>query len=289
MTSKTAFKEAGRKSRKLPQRKLRELLTASGLASRRKADQWLDQGRLTVNDQPVRPWARVTARDCIKLDGKVLTLSDSPQVSRVLAYNKPAGELCARSDRSSLSLVFDRLPALTHGRWISVGRLDLNSSGLLLFTNDGFLANRLMHPSSGIDREYSVRVTGKVTPEMLDRLRKGVELEDGPARFSDIRFAGGRGVNTWYHVTLMSGRKNEVRRLWASQNIRVSRLKRVRFGPVVVPARLSSGRLMRLKPCEVAALYRLVSLSPVGFRFSNSRLAAELATSRLLIPYPGLP
>lgn len=285
-----AGKKITHSSKDLPfEQQLHKWLARSGLASRRQANRWLEEGRLTVNGQVAPPWISVTRKDQIKLDGRLIALSESEPNSRILIYNKPSGMLCSRSDPQGRVLVFDQLPVLDSGRWVSVGRLDFTSTGLLILTNDGRLAHKLMHPSSGIDREYAVRVLGKVTDSMLDRLRKGVELDNGFARFSDVRFYGGEGANSWYHVTLMSGRKNEVRRLWDSQGIRVSRLKRVRFGPVVVPSVLSVGRLAEFKPYEVAALYRLVGLTPQGIAITRSKLASELPKSKLLIAYPGLP
>jgi 23S rRNA pseudouridine2605 synthase len=180
----------------------------------------------------------------------------------VLIYNNPEGEICSARDPEGRPTVFDRLPKLKGERWISIGRLDFNTAGLLLFSNDGELANALMHPSSGIDREYLCRVLGEVDDDMLVRLRAGIELEDGPAHFSDITIGGGTGANRWYYVCLMEGRNREVRRLWESQQVKVSRLKRVRFGPVFLPARLKQGYWEDLPPEEVIALYRLVGLQP---------------------------
>ena len=156
-------------------------------------------------------------------------------------YNKPLGEVTTRSDPEGRKTVFDRMPNLSEGRWVSVGRLDINTSGLLLMTTDGELANAMMHPSSQVDREYACRILGNVDPAALERLKAGVELEDGPAKFSDIVAAGGSGENRWYHVTLMEGRNREVRRLWDSQGVMVSRLKRVRYGAVFLPKRMKMG------------------------------------------------
>ena len=185
-------------------------------------------------------------------------------VRRVLIYNKPEGEVTSRKDPEGRPTVFDRLPRLKDQRWISIGRLDINTTGLVLFTTDGELANRLMHPSSQIDREYAVRVFGEVDDAMIERLKEGVLLEDGMAKFTDISPAGGKGMNQWFHVTLLEGRNREVRRLWESQGVRVSRLKRVRYGPIFLPSRLTMGRWEELDQKGVDALSRAVGLGSVA-------------------------
>jgi 23S rRNA pseudouridine2605 synthase len=182
---------------------------------------------------------------------------------RVLIYNKPEGEVTTRRDPEGRPTVFDRLPRLPDHRWIAIGRLDINTTGLVLFTTDGELANRLMHPSRQVDREYAVRVFGEVDEAMIKRLSEGVLLEDGTARFTDISMAGGKGINQWFHVTLMEGRNREVRRLWESQGVRVSRLKRVRYGSVFLPSRLTMGKWEELDQKTVDALSRSVDLPPV--------------------------
>src|SRR5690606_17494352 len=186
-------------------------------------------------------------------------------VRRVLIYNKPDGEICTRDDPEGRPTVFDRLPRPKDGRWINIGRLDINTTGLLLFTTDGELANRLMHPSYEMDREYAVRVRGEVDDEMIERLKTGVMLEDGPARFTDIQQApGGEGFNHWYHCVVMEGRNREVRRLWESQGLVVSRLKRVRFGPVFMTSDLPMGRWREMSQREVDILSEEVGLKPVA-------------------------
>ncbi|MGV6825594.1 MAG: pseudouridine synthase, partial [bacterium] len=178
--------------------------------------------------------------------------------------NKPEGEIVSRDDPEGRRSVFSRLPRLSHGRWIAVGRLDLNSAGLLLFTTDGELANRLMHPRELIEREYAVRVHGEVTEEMIRTLVRGVELEDGPARFEDVVAAGGEGTNQWFHLVIMEGRKREVRRLWEAVGVTVNRLKRVRFGPIFLDSSVKVGKWRELTKEERKAL-----LSQVGMRHDH--------------------
>ncbi len=270
--------------------KLQKLLARAGLGSRRELEAWIRAGRIQVNGRVACIGARVSGREAIAIDGRRVDLScHRPQRTRVLLYNKPAGEICSRHDPEGRRTVFTKLPALNAGRWMSVGRLDMNSQGLLLFTNDGDLLHRLAHPSANIDREYAVRLLGEVTGEMMSRLKSGVFLEDGMARCTDVRFYGGEGANRWYHITIMEGRNREVHRLWESQGIRVSRLKRVRFGPVVLPSILPQGRWLELHQGEVAAICDLVHLD--GRFDGRARPAVTkhlLRSSRVLIPYQGL-
>ncbi len=238
----------------IPER-LQKVLARAGYGSRREIERLIEAGRLEVNGRVATLGESVTPADEISLDGKRLPLSvdrDAPR--RVLIYHKPEGEICTRSDPEGRQTVFERLPKLRTSRWISIGRLDINSAGLLLLTTDGELAHRLMHPSTGIEREYAVRVLGTVTDEQLTRLREGVELEDGPARFIDIADAGGQGANRWYHVIIAEGRHREVRRLWESQDLTVSRLIRVRYGPVSLPRGLRPGKWAELDEDQLGAL-----------------------------------
>jgi 23S rRNA pseudouridine2605 synthase len=210
----------------------------------------------------------------------------SQPVARVLVMNKAEGVVCTRRDPEGRPTCFDDLPALAGERWMSVGRLDINSSGLLLLTNDGALAHRLMHPSTGIDREYAVRVAGTIDDDMQRALREGVLLDDYVGKFTDIEAAGGEGYNHWYHVTLMEGRNREVRRLLESQGVRVSRLKRVRYGPVVLPSSLRRGQWLEMSAPDVLELYRTLRMPkpklPRAANASRSRVS-------VLIPYPELP
>ena len=237
------------------------MLARAGLGSRRQIEEWIKAGRITVNGEKAELGLRVTPAAHISLDGQRVSLdARAPIKRRVLAYHKPEGEVCTRHDPEQRPTVFDHLPLLRNGRWIAVGRLDIRTSGLLLLTTDGELAHRLMHPRSGVEREYAVRVLGEVTPDKLQRMQAGVELADGPARFDGIADAGGQGANHWYHVLLKGGRNREVRRLWESQGVQVSRLIRVRFGPIELGRRTRPGRWRELEPEEVAALMRAASM-----------------------------
>ncbi len=235
--------------------RLQKILARAGLGSRREMERWIEAGRVSVNGELVTIGASATEGDVIRVDGKVI----SPQktfkaTTRVLGYHKPIGLVCSRDDEKGRDNVFNHLPGLTNGRWINIGRLDLNTSGLLLFTTDGELANKLMHPSSNIDREYAVRVKGVVDEDVIKRLKAGVQLEDGPARFTDIADSGGEGANHWYHVVLTEGRNREVRRLWESQDVMVSRLMRVRYGPVFLPRGMKPGKTWYLEEKEIDEL-----------------------------------
>ncbi|WP_298446964.1 23S rRNA pseudouridine(2605) synthase RluB [uncultured Marinobacter sp.] len=244
--------------------RIQKLLARAGVGSRREIEGWMESGRLIVNGEPAVPGQKATVSDTFELDGKRLDVAAAAvTVRRVLIYNKPEGEVTTRKDPEGRPTVFDRLPRLKDNRWISIGRLDINTTGLVLFTTDGELANRLMHPSSQIDREYAVRVFGEVDDAMIARLMAGVLLEDGMAKFSDITQAGGSGINRWFHVTLLEGRNREVRRLWESQGVRVSRLKRVRYGPVFLPSRLTLGKWEELDQKAVDSLSKTVGLASV--------------------------
>lgn len=244
--------------------RIQKLLARAGVGSRREVEGWIEAGRLVINGQPVEPGQKATVDDRIELDGKRLDITAGAEVvRRVLIYNKPEGEVTTRRDPEGRPTVFDRLPRLRDHRWIAIGRLDINTTGLVLFTTDGELANRLMHPSRQIDREYAVRVFGEVDEAMIQRLSEGVLLDDGMAKFSDISEAGGKGINQWFHVTLLEGRNREVRRLWESQGVRVSRLKRVRYGPVFLPSRLTVGKWEELDQKAVDSLSKAVDLKPV--------------------------
>jgi 23S rRNA pseudouridine2605 synthase len=222
-------------------------------------ERWIEAGRVTVDGKPARLGDRVGDRARIAVDGRPLDRAPALE-TRCILYHKPTGEVCSRKDPQGRRTVFERLPKLKSGRWISIGRLDYNTSGLLLFTTDGELANALMHPSSNIEREYMVRVMGEWDQDLLQRLLDGVMLEDGIARFTDIQDGGGDGINHWFYVVIMEGRNREVRRLWESQGLTVSRLKRVRYGEVFIPSKVKQGQWVELEPKEVKSLYRMAEL-----------------------------
>ena len=240
--------------------KLQKVLANLGLGSRRKMERWIEEGRVTIDGSLATLGDRIHAGQAVRLDGKPLEVDATEQV-RVLLYHKPVREVCSRDDPEGRKTVFERLPKLKTGRWISVGRLDFNTSGVLLFTTDGALANALMHPSNAIEREYLVRVMGRVDEPMVERLKKGVELDDGPARFSDIQEGVGDGINRFFYVVLMEGRNREVRRLWESQGNTVSRLKRVRYGEVFLPSKLKKGQWLELPQRDVDVIYQMAGLS----------------------------
>ena len=253
--------------------KLQKVLARIGVGSRRDVESWISQGRIKVNGKDATLGLRVDMHDAITIDGKVIKREEAAEsVRRVIMYNKPDGEICTRDDPEGRPTVFDKLPRPKEGRWINIGRLDINTTGLLMFTTDGELANRLMHPSYEMDREYAVRVRGEVDDEMIERLKAGVVLEDGPARFTDIQQApGGEGFNHWYHCVVMEGRNREVRRLWESQGLVVSRLKRVRFGPVFLNSDLPMGRWREMSQYEVDVLSAEVGLTPVAMPQLNAK------------------
>ncbi|KTD36228.1 pseudouridine synthase [Legionella nautarum] len=232
--------------------RLQKILSQAGLGSRREMERWIEQGLVLVNGKVAQIGDSAGANDKISVQGRLIANPLKIQAkTRVLIYHKPVGEISSRQDPKHSRTVFDKLPPLKQGRWVQVGRLDINTSGLLIFTNDGELANRLMHPKFGLEREYAVRVHGQVSPEAITAMLKGVELEDGRAQFKRIDFKGGEGTNVWYHVTLTEGRNREVRRLWQSQGVEVSRLIRIRYGQLSMPRFLSRGNWKELSAEEV--------------------------------------
>jgi 23S rRNA pseudouridine2605 synthase len=243
--------------------RLQKVLARQGLGSRREIEEWIRHGRITLNGRCAQLGDRCQSGDRLTVNGRPLNL-DAPgaEPTRVLLYHKPVGEVVSRRDPEGRPVIFTQLPRPARGRWISVGRLDINTQGLLLVTNNGELAHRLMHPSRQIEREYAVRVLGHIGDGILDRLTHGVELEDGPARFENIRSAGGDGANHWFHVTLREGRNRIVRRLWDSQGVTVSRLIRVRFAGIELPPRLRARTFMELPEELLAMLMKSVDLEP---------------------------
>ena len=234
--------------------RLQKVLARLGIGSRREVEEWVAAGRITVNGLPAEPGQKIGQGDRVKLNGKLVPLRFGTRTPRVLIYHKPEGEIVSREDPDGRPTVFERLPLLRKGRWIAVGRLDFNTSGLLLFTNDGTLANQLMHPRYELEREYAVRLLGQLTDEQIESLTSGIQLEDGLARFTTLSDQGGEGSNHWYKVTLSEGRNREVRRMFEAVGLTVSRLMRVRYGPVALSSRLKRGMWMEMPEDEVCAL-----------------------------------
>jgi 23S rRNA pseudouridine2605 synthase len=254
--------------------KLQKVLARAGHGSRREIETIIEAGRVSVDGKIAKLGDRVEVQPGLKIriDGHLISVKESvEQICRVLAYYKPEGELCTRNDPEGRPTVFDRLPKLRGARWIAVGRLDVNTCGLLLFTTDGELANRLMHPSREVEREYAVRVFGQVDDNKLRELARGVQLEDGPAAFKTIKFSGGEGINQWYNVTLTEGRNREVRRLWEAVGVQVSRLIRVRYGDIPLPKGLPRGGYTELDLAQTNYLRELVELKPE----TESKVAVE--------------
>jgi ribosomal large subunit pseudouridine synthase B (EC 5.4.99.-) len=244
--------------------KLQKVLARAGTGSRREMESYIQAGRVSVNGVVAKLGDRLDDPSAlVRVDGHAVPLNaPSESVCRVLAYNKPEGELCTRSDPEGRRTVFDRLPKLKDARWVAVGRLDANTSGLMLFTTDGELANRLMHPSRQVQREYMVRVFGEVNEDMVRKLVAGVELEDGVARFEDVVYAGGEGMNHTFYVVITEGRNREVRRLWETQGVTVSRLKRVRYGDIYLEKDLPRGGWREMELKEVNYLREMVEMKP---------------------------
>ncbi|WP_430456026.1 23S rRNA pseudouridine(2605) synthase RluB [Rheinheimera sp.] len=242
--------------------KLQKVLARSGVGSRREMETVISTGRVTVDGKVAHLGDRINANQLVRVDGHPVKIAtEEEQVCRVVAYHKPEGEICTRTDPDGRPTVFDRLPNIRGARWIAIGRLDINTSGLLLFTTDGELANRLMHPKFEVEREYSVRVFGEVNDAIIQRLRIGVELEDGKANFKKIKAMGGEGVNRWFNVVLTEGRNREVRRMWESQGTVVNRLIRIRYGDLLLPKHLPAGGYTEMGLEDVNYLRKLVHLS----------------------------
>ncbi|MBG6245125.1 23S rRNA pseudouridine(2605) synthase RluB [Candidatus Symbiopectobacterium sp. 'North America'] len=243
--------------------KLQKVLARAGHGSRREIEGIIQAGRVSVDGKIATLGDRVevTKATRIRIDGHVVSVKETEEaICRVLIYYKPEGELCTRSDPDGRPTVFDRLPKMRGSRWVAVGRLDVNTSGLLLFTTDGELANRLMHPSHEVEREYAVRVFGEVDEDKLKLLTKGVQLDDGPASFCTLKYSGGEGLNQWYNVTLTEGRNREVRRLWEAVGVQVSRLIRVRYGDIPLPKGLPRGGWTEMPLEQLNYLRELVQL-----------------------------
>lgn len=259
--------------------KLQKVLARMGLGSRRELEKVIDAGDVKVNGEVARLGTRVHPGDKIKFRGRPLA-TDADVDTRLLLYHKPVGEVCSRKDPEGRATIFEAMPKLKNGRWVSVGRLDFNTSGLMLLTTDGELANSLMHPSTQVEREYLVRVMGRVDDAMIERLKQGVELDDGPARFTDVQEGGDSdGINRFFYVVLSEGRNREVRRLWESQGVTVSRLKRVRYGDVFIPSKLKKGQWMELSQRDADVVYAMANMAPKKI-YQPSKKAKEKQARR---------
>jgi 23S rRNA pseudouridine2605 synthase len=244
--------------------KLHKVLAQSGLGSRLEMEKLIIEGRITVNDELAHVGQRIKFGDRIKVNGRSLPLRIQAMPARVLAYHKPVGEIVSRDDPQSRPTVFRKLPRLYQGKWQAVGRLDLNTEGLLLFTSSGELANKLMHPRFGLEREYAVRVLGALSNVEKEKLLSGVNLEDGMAQFGSLEDGGGEGANCWYRVTIQEGRNREVRRMFEAVGHAVSRLIRIRYGKMVLPRGLKRGDWMELDAADIDQLTRSAGASHLG-------------------------
>ena len=250
---------------KLHGEKLQKVLAQAGFGSRRMMEEWIVAGRVSVNGEPATLGMRVVDGDLVKAERRTIRVGERDQVARVLLYHKPEGEIVSRDDPEKRTSVFDKLPKLRGQKWIAIGRLDFNTSGLLIFTTSGELANRLMHPRFEVEREYAVRVQGTMTETQMDRaLKQGVELEDGLVKFEKLHDEGGEGYNHWYRVMLKEGRNRVVRRTFDALGLPVSRLMRVRFGIITLPPRLKRGMTAELGESEVAQVLDWVGINAVG-------------------------
>lgn len=249
--------------------KLHKLLAQSGLGSRREMETLIASGQVSVNGKIAKLGDRVGLRDLVRVNKRIIRINANERLPRVILYHKPEGEIVSRHDPEGRPSVFEKLPQLKSSRWVAIGRLDFNTSGLLIFTTNGVLANQLMHPRFQVEREYAVRIVGSLTPEQKNQLLTGVELGDGLANFSDLSEQGGEGSNRWYHVILKEGRNREVRRMFEALGLVVSRLMRVRFGPINLPPRLKRGMWRELDEIETRHLLELVNSAPASGAISK--------------------
>ncbi len=259
-----ASKQSGAAPAAIETSRLQKLLARNGLGSRREIEDMIAAGRVSINGVTAKPGDRAGLGDMIRIDGKIIRFRLAALLPRVIIYHKPEGEIVSVRDPQGRPSVFDKLPHIRSSKWIAIGRLDFNTSGLLIFTTDGTLANRLMHPRYQMEREYAVRIVGELTPEQITRLTTGIELEDGLAKFDQLLDEGGTGTNHWYRIMLKEGRNREVRRMFEALGLTVSRLIRVRFGPVNLPPRLKRGMWIELMDTEVEQLLKLISQPGAG-------------------------
>ena len=272
---------APRGRRGLPTQKLQKILAQAGLGSRRDMEELIKAGRVTVNGQVAELGTRISDEDMVRVDRKNVRVRAAGKMPRIMLYHKPEGEIVSRDDPEGRASVFDRLPQMRTSKWIAIGRLDFNTSGLLIFTTSGELANHLMHPRFEVEREYAVRTLGTLTPEQLVQLTAGIELEDGTANFDTISDQGGEGINHWYRVVLREGRNREVRRMFEAVGLTVSRLMRVRFGAINLPPRLKRGQTMELDPQQVRQILKWAGIEAPTIADKQSRPDEEKRVSRI--------
>lgn len=242
--------------------RIQKFLANMGMGSRRSIEELIKQKKITVNQKPIDLGHMVYGNEIIHINGRRIYFKNTEKrESRLIIYHKPEGEIVSHSDPKHQKTVFQKLPKVKNGKWISIGRLDINTSGLLLITNDGKLANHMMHPSQQIDREYSVRILGEVTEDIINNIRKGVKLDDGIAHVDTFEHTGGEGANQWYRIILKEGRNREIRRLVESQNLKVSRLIRTRYGPLNLPSHLKRGQFMEIEKKNLEKIFKMLGMS----------------------------
>ena len=249
--------------------RLQKALASAGLGSRREMETWIAEGRIQVNGETATLGSKISSRDVVKVSGRRVYLRFEDKRTRILIYHKSEGEIVSRDDPAGRTSVFDNLPKLRGAKWIAIGRLDFNTEGLMIFTTSGELANHLMHPRFEVEREYAVRVLGELSEEMIRKLLDGVELDDGPAKLQSLFVAGGEGANRWYRIVIMEGRKREVRRLFEHLGLTVSRLTRIRFGPVSLPPQLRRGQKTELDDDQVAQVLQWAGMDPSPRRMTR--------------------